>query len=60
SSSPTLRPDHSKEYQVLARTNNLFYAQYVKEHAVVFSKSRQKPKIRYILTRSQPFLFYFL
>ena len=31
-SSPTLRPDHPKEYQVLARTNNLFYAQYVKEH----------------------------
>ena len=33
--SPTLRPDHPKEYQVLARTNNLFYAQYVKEHDVI-------------------------
>ena len=39
--SPTLRPDHPKEYQVLARTNNLFYAQYVKEHIVI----EVKPKI---------------
>jgi len=41
-SSPTLRPDHPKEYQVLARTNNLFYAQYVKEHVAL----RQKKLIK--------------
>ena len=40
--SPTLRPDHPKEYQVLARTNNLFYAQYVKEHVAL----RQKKLIK--------------
>ena len=47
-SSPTLRPDHPKEYQVLARTNNLFYAQYVKEHVAL----RQKKLIR--SRRSKP------
>ena len=43
-SSPTLRPDHPKEYQVLARTNNLFYAQYVKEHVVLRQKKLIKPQ----------------
>ena len=43
-SSPTLRPDHPKEYQVLARTNNLFYAQYVKEHVALRQKKLIKPQ----------------
>ena len=46
-SSPTLRPDHPKEYQVLARTNNLFYAQYVKEHVVLILYFKTMTDLKY-------------